>query len=103
MHRPTARLLTMIIPLAVWGAGMVQAQPAAAPAATTALFSSPDACKREVVKFEEAIGVIRQAQGNEAAAALREKLLPAKVQEDILFKDGYCGIVRYLQDWKLTR
>jgi hypothetical protein len=62
-----------------------------------------NACRAEVLKFEEAIGFVRQAQGNTAASAMREKLLPAKVEADILFSQGYCGIAKYLREKKLTR
>ena len=40
---------------------------------------------------------------NMAAAELKEKLLPAKLENEILFKDGYCGIAKYLKEKKLTR
>ena len=71
--------------------------------AVSAERQTPDACKQEVAKFERAIGYIRQTQGNQAAAELKEKLLPAKVQNDILFKDGYCGLARYIREKKLNR
>jgi hypothetical protein len=29
--------------------------------------------------------------------------LPAKTENDILFKDGYCGLAAYLREKKLTR
>ena len=62
-----------------------------------------DPCRAEVSKFEQAIGFIRQNQGAQAAADLKEKLLPAKLENDILFKDGYCGLATYLREKKLTR
>ena len=63
----------------------------------------PDHCRSEVSRFEQTIGFIRQAQGNQAAAELKEKLLPAKLETEILFKDGYCGLAKYLREKKLTR
>jgi hypothetical protein len=60
-----------------------------------------DACRSDVSKFEEAIGYLRQVQGNEAAAVLKEKLMPAKLENEILFKDGYCGLARHLREKKL--
>ena len=60
-----------------------------------------DPCLAEVSKFEQAIGFIRQTTGNKAAAELKEKLLPSKVENDILLKDGYCGLAKYLKDKKL--
>ena len=72
-------------------------------AALTPELLTPDACKQEVSKFEQAIGLIRQVQGNKAAAELKEKLIPAKVESEILFKDGYCGLARYIREKKLNR
>ncbi len=62
-----------------------------------------DPCRAEVSKFEQAIGFVRQSQGTQAAAELKEKLLPAKVENDILFKEGYCGLARYIREKKLNR
>ena len=66
-------------------------------------FQVADPCRVSVVKFEETIGFIRNSQGVKAAAELKEKLLPAKLENDILFKDGYCGLASYLREKKLTR
>jgi len=62
-----------------------------------------DPCRMEVSKFERAIGFIRQNQGNQAATELKEKLLPAKLENEILMKDGYCGLAKYIRDKKLNR
>jgi hypothetical protein len=62
-----------------------------------------DPCRVEVSKFEQAIGFVRQNQGNQAAMDLKEQLLPAKVENEILFKDGYCGLAKYIKDKKLNR
>lgn len=62
-----------------------------------------DPCRAEVSRFEQAIGFIRQNQGAQAASELKEKLMPAKLENDILFKDGYCGLARYIRDRKLSR
>lgn len=45
----------------------------------------------------------RQNQGAQAASELKEKLLPARMENDILFKDGYCGLARYIHGKKLNR
>ena len=58
-------------------------------------------CLNEVSKFEQTIGFIRQTQGNKAAADLKERLLPSKVETEILMKDGYCGLAKYLREKKL--
>jgi len=59
-------------------------------------------CRSEVSRFEQAIGTVRQTSGQEAAARLKERLLPAEVQARLLEKEGYCGVARYLRDKKLT-
>jgi hypothetical protein len=74
---------------------------ASAPA--TVQVAPPDACRLEVSKFEQVIGFLRQNQGNQAAADIKERLLPAKLESEILFKDGYCGLAKYLRDKKLVR
>jgi hypothetical protein len=63
----------------------------------------PNACKSEVAKFEETLGFIRQHQGNAAAAAVKEKLLPAKLEAELLATQGYCGLANYLREKKLNR
>ena len=63
----------------------------------------PNACKSEVAKFEETLGFIRQHQGNAAAAAMKEKLLPAKLEAELLATQGYCGLANYLREKKLNR
>ena len=72
-------------------------------AMATPNFNVQDPCRAEVSKFEQAISFVRQSQGSKAAAELKEKLLPAKTENEILFKDGYCGIAKYLKEKKLTR
>ena len=65
--------------------------------------NAQDPCRAEVSKFERAIGFVRQNQGNQAAQDLKEKLLPAKLENELLFKEGYCGLARHLRDKKLNR
>ena len=68
--------------------------------AQDAVTSSPHekACRTEVSKFEETIGFLRQTQGPEAAARVKEELLPAKLENEILMQHGYCGLVKHLRD-----
>lgn len=73
----------------------------AAPAATVA--AQPDPCRATVLRFERALSIMRETQGNKAGEELKEKLLPAKLQSEILLKDGYCGLARYIQEKKLDR
>lgn len=87
----------------VMGVCQMQAQAQGNSAALSPALQVNDPCKSAVSKFEQTIGFIRQSQGNKAAAELKEKLLPAKVENDILFKDGYCGLAAYLKEKKLDK
>jgi hypothetical protein len=90
-------------------AALLLAAPAFAATTATATatldpsLQAQDPCRAEVSKFEQAIGFIRQSQGNQAASELKEKLLPAKLENEILFRDGYCGLAKYIRDRKLNR
>eukprot|EP01034_Spumella_vulgaris_P004722 gene4722-6032_t len=77
--------------------------PAHAQTAVDPSRQAQDPCRAEVSKFEQAIGFVRQNQGAQAASELKEKLLPAKLENEILFKDGYCGLARYIREKKLNR
>jgi hypothetical protein len=87
------------------GALLLAAGPAlAAPAGSNdPSAQAQDPCRAEVSKFEQAIGFIRQSQGNQAAGELKEKLLPAKLENEILFREGYCGLAKYIREKKLNR
>lgn len=63
---------------------------------------SQNQCQAEVLKFEQVMSFIGQSQGKQAAAKLKEKLLPAKMESEILTKDGYCGLARHLREKKLS-
>jgi hypothetical protein len=100
-----ARGIAWTAVLAILTIGLVvpaQAQTTAPPPAATSI-AAPDPCRLEVSKFEQVIGFLRQNQGNQAAAELKEKLLPAKLESEILFKDGYCGLAKYLREKKLIK
>jgi hypothetical protein len=62
-----------------------------------------DPCRAEVLKFEKGMGFVRQSVGEVQGKAIREKLLPSKLEFEILQKDGYCGLARYLREKKLDR
>ena len=65
--------------------------------------SPEDDCKHDVFKFEQVIGNLRQQGGNEAGSHIREQLLPAKLQNDILMTEGYCGLSRHLRKKRLIK
>ncbi len=81
--------------------GLLSAETASHPP-TAATGPSTDQCQSEVLKFERVIGFIRESQGNRAAAEVKEKMLPAKTETDILNREGYCGLAKYLRDKKLV-
>jgi hypothetical protein len=58
-------------------------------------------CQKELSKFEQTIALLRQVQGNKAAAEVRERLLPAKLENEILTKDGACGLAKHLRKKRL--
>ncbi len=66
-------------------------------------FEVVDPCRITVSKFEETISFVRQSQGNKAAADLKERLIPAKLESDLLIKGGYCGLAAHLREKKLSR
>jgi len=91
----------------VWGMAWLlactQAWPQAAPNTGTPAAPSIDQCKKDVFEFERAIGTVRQLQGNQAAADLKEKLLPAATERQLLTTEGYCGLAKHLHEKKLLR
>lgn len=92
--------------LALLSAGAIAATPkvqGGAADGTTEFLPQANPCKTEVAKFEETIGFIRQHQGTAAAAALKEQLLPAKTEAELLATQGYCGLAAYLRGHKLNR
>jgi hypothetical protein len=86
--------LTLLAPLTVLAA------PAAEPA-TGGKTPTEAQCQRDLSKFEQAIAFARQAQGQEAAAKLRERLLPAQLENDLLAREGACGLAKHLRDKRL--
>ena len=100
-HRLGAAGGHWLVCAALWMACLpVWAQTAPAPAAAA---DPAEQCKKDVLQFERAIGTMRQLHGNQAAADLKEKLLPAATERQLLNTEGYCGLSRYLNDKKLLR
>ncbi len=58
-------------------------------------------CQNELVKFEQTMGYLRQTSGDQAATTVQDKLLPAKTREELMAKEGPCGVVRYLRAKKV--
>lgn len=61
----------------------------------------PTACLNDISKFDQSLALVRQTSGEKAAAELKERLLPARQENDILTKSGSCGLSKHLRDKKL--
>ncbi len=62
-----------------------------------------DPCKRDVLKYQSNIELVRQSLGDKEAAALQAKFMGKAEWDALLLKDGYCGIARKLREQKLNR
>jgi len=82
---------------------VVGAQAQTKPSGYTPVSDAPDPCRREVSRFEDALAYVRTSQGEQAAAQLREKLLPAQLENELLTTQGVCGLARHLREKKLSR
>lgn len=58
-------------------------------------------CAKELSKFEQTLTLLRQTQGAKAASDIRERLLPAKVENEIMATEGACGLAKHLRKKKL--
>lgn len=104
MIRPAVRICTVSVCLlagAAWAAPVVPTAPAQPAQEFGPKTQVNDPCLKEVSRFEQTIGFLRNSQGVAAAAALKEQLLPAKLEADLLSREGYCGLAKYLRDRKL--
>lgn len=61
-----------------------------------------DSCKRDVMKYQSNIDLVRKSLGDKAAGALEAKFLSRADWDALLLKDGYCGISRKLREQKLA-
>lgn len=59
-------------------------------------------CRETVAKFEESLSFARKSLGYEKAAAIKESLLPNKLESELFAKEGYCGVAEYLKAKKLV-
>ncbi len=99
----TATTMTQVWSMILLAWGLHASAYAAAKPSPPADPSVQDPCKATVLRFERALSAMRETQGNKAGQDLKEKLLPAKLESEILLKDGYCGLARYIQEKKLDR
>lgn len=94
--RKPSRIIALLALGAFFGTAIAQAP-------QSNVVPNADLCRLTVSKFEQAIGLVRQHQGNQAAAQLKESLLPAAVERELLYTKGYCGLAAYLKERKLDR
>lgn len=62
-----------------------------------------DPCKRDVLKYQANIDLVRKSLGEAAAAELDARFMPRAEWDAVLLKQGYCGIARKLREQKLAR
>jgi hypothetical protein len=62
-----------------------------------------DPCKRDVMKYQSNIELVRKSLGENAAAQLSAKFMGRAEWDALLLKDGYCGIARKLHEQKLAK
>ncbi len=99
----TKLIALTFLPLAaaiLTAAGFARAQITQGGAATKVQQQAP-ACLNDISRFEQTLVLVRQTTGEKAAGELKEKLLPATQEMDILAREGYCGLSRYLREKKL--
>ena len=101
--KTTATTMTRAMRLVLLVMGLHAASCFAAKPDAPAEPSTQDTCRATVLRFERALSVMRDTQGNKAGQEFKEKLLPAKLESEILLRDGYCGLARYIQEKKLDR
>ena len=62
-----------------------------------------DACKRDVMKYQANIDLVRRSLGDKAADELEGRFMPRQQWDALLLTEGYCGIARRLREHRLTR
>ncbi len=90
-------LRTLLATALVFAAGLATA---ATPSTTQPALTEAN-CQNEMVKFEQTMGYLRQTSGDQAATTVQDKLLPAKTREELMAKEGPCGVVRFLRAKKV--
>ena len=71
-------------------------------AAMDAPVNVADPCKRDVLKYQGNIELVRKSLGDRAAAELEAKFMGRAEWNALLLKDGYCGVSRKLREQKLS-
>ena len=87
----------LIVVMTLCFASAVSAFPAASVPSATSQQVADAACQAELDKFEKNIVYLRQTSGDQAASTVQEKLLPAKTSDELLAKEGPCGVTRFLR------
>lgn len=62
-----------------------------------------DPCKRDVLKYQANIDLVRRTLGEKAAADLDARFMGKAEWDALLLKEGYCGISRRLHASKLSQ
>ncbi|MCY7306833.1 MAG: hypothetical protein LH632_11930, partial [Rhodoferax sp.] len=59
-----------------------------------------DPCKRDVLKYQANIDLVRKSLGDKAAAELEARFMGKAQWDALLLREGYCGIARLLREQK---
>ena len=62
-----------------------------------------DACKRDVLRYQANVDLVRKSLGERAAAELEGRFLSREQWDSVLLSEGYCGLSRRLRERHLTR
>ncbi len=89
-----------LVTAALTAGSFAHAQNAASPVARK-VQQDAAVCLGDISRFEQTLTLVRKSNGEKSALELKEKLLPASREIDILTKEGYCGLAKHLRDKKL--
>lgn len=62
-----------------------------------------DPCKRDVLRYQANIDLVRKTLGDAAAVELDARFMPKPEWNALLLQSGYCGIAQRLREKGLTR
>lgn len=58
-------------------------------------------CQHDVLAYEDSVRLVRTALGQQAYEAMKRKQMSDDERDQLLFKGGYCAVVRELRRRKL--
>lgn len=61
-----------------------------------------DACKRDVLKYQANIELVRKTLGDDQANALAARFMRKPEWDALLLSEGYCGLAKRLREQRLV-